>query len=137
MQEYLGVCWYGIQEIDSFPAVWVMSVWSLALYAWPVLKEYYEIVDEARPRSGFFLHTCWFFLQKCISNHETKQSSKFQSWNINCWRQQFISLLSYCFFCIAFYTSSVVFWYVILWEYVCYRYNIYLRLVWTQGFGGF
>ena len=50
------------------------------------LKEYYEIVDETRPLSGFF------------SNHETKQSSKFLSdpspycftidvWNINCWRQ--------------------------------------------------
>ena len=36
------------------------------------LKEYYEIVGKSRPLSGFFL-------QKCISNHETKQSSKFQS----------------------------------------------------------
>ena len=40
------------------------------------LKEYYEIVGESRPLSGFFpTH----FFQKCISNHETKQSSKFQS----------------------------------------------------------
>ena len=46
------------------------------------LKEYYEIVDEARPLSGFFPQTYWFFLQKCISNHETKQASKFQSHNI-------------------------------------------------------
>ena len=49
------------------------------------------------------------WLRRCISNHETKQASKFQSdpcpncftidvWNINCWRQQFISYLSYCFF---------------------------------------
>ena len=40
-------------------------------------------------------------------------------WNINCWRQQFIFLLSYCFFrriWISFYTSSVVFWHVIFWE---------------------
>ena len=71
-----------------------------------------------------------YFLQKCISNHETKQASKFQSdptsncftidvWNINCWRQPCISLLSYCFFVshfTAFYTSSVVFWDVIFWE---------------------
>ena len=42
------------------------------------LKEYYEIVDEARPVSGFF-PTHADFLRKCISNHETKQASKFQS----------------------------------------------------------
>ena len=70
------------------------------------------------------------FLRKCIFNHETKQASKSQSdpstncfkidiWNINCWRQQFISYLSYCFFVshsTAFYMSSVVFWDVIFWE---------------------
>ena len=74
----------------------------------------------------FFPHML-IFLRKCFSNHETKQASKFQSdpssncftidvWNINCWRQQFIFLLSYCFFrqiCISFYTSFVVFWHVI------------------------
>ena len=43
------------------------------------LKEYYEIVDEARPLSGFFPTHADFFLRKCISNHETKQASKFQS----------------------------------------------------------
>ena len=43
------------------------------------LKEYYVIVGESRPLSAFFPQTCWFFSQKCISNHETKQSSKFQS----------------------------------------------------------
>ena len=48
-----------------------------------------------------FFPNMLIFLQKCISNHETKQSSKFQSdpspncftinvWNINCWRQHFI-----------------------------------------------
>ena len=42
------------------------------------LKEYYEIVDEARPLSGFF-PTHADFLRKCISNHETKQASEFQS----------------------------------------------------------
>ena len=42
------------------------------------LKKNYEIVDEARPLSGFF-PTQADFLQKCISNHETKQASKFQS----------------------------------------------------------
>ena len=42
------------------------------------LKEYYEIVGESRPLSGFFPHML-ICLQMCISNHETKQSSKFQS----------------------------------------------------------
>ena len=40
------------------------------------LKEYYEIVDEARPLSEFIPSPA-DFLQKCISNHETKQVSKF------------------------------------------------------------
>ena len=40
------------------------------------LKEYYEIVDEARPLSGFFPTHANFFTE-CISNHETKQASKF------------------------------------------------------------
>ena len=46
-----------------------------------ILKEYYEIVDEARPLSGFFPAHADFFLQKCISNHETKTkpASKCQS----------------------------------------------------------
>ena len=43
------------------------------------LKEYYEIVNEARPLSGFFPTDADFLLQKCIFNYETKQSSKFQS----------------------------------------------------------
>ena len=43
-----------------------------------LLKEYYEIVDEARPLLGFH-PTHPDFLQKCISNHETKQAYKFQS----------------------------------------------------------
>ena len=42
------------------------------------LKEYYEIVGESRPLSAFFPNML-IVLQKCISNHETKQSSKFQS----------------------------------------------------------
>ena len=52
------------------------------------LKEYYEIVDEARHLSGF--------LQKLIYNHATKQASMFLNnpssncftidvWNINSW----------------------------------------------------
>ena len=43
-----------------------------------ILKEYYEIVNEARILSGFSPQML-ICLQKCISNHETKQSSKFQS----------------------------------------------------------
>ena len=39
-----------------------------------ILKEYYEIVDEARPLSGFFPTHADFF-----TDHETKQSSKFLS----------------------------------------------------------
>ena len=41
-----------------------------------MLKEYYEIVNKARPLSGFVSADADLF---CISNHETKQSSKFQS----------------------------------------------------------
>ena len=73
-----------------------------------------------------FAHTCWFVLRKCISNHETKQASKFQCdpssncftidfWKINCWIQHLISYFLIVFFCISFYTSSVVFWHVIFW----------------------
>ena len=39
-----------------------------------ILKEYYKIVGEGRPLSGVFPHMV-IFLQKCISNHETKQAS--------------------------------------------------------------
>ena len=39
-----------------------------------LLKECYEIVDEARPLSGLFPDML-ILLQKCISNHETKQAS--------------------------------------------------------------
>ena len=39
------------------------------------LKEHYEIVGESHPLSGFFSPTHADCLQKCISNHETKQSS--------------------------------------------------------------
>ena len=96
-----------------FTATIKLSAMFAFIWLW-LLKEYYEIVDEARPQSGFFSHTFWFFLRKFISNHETKQSSKFLSdpspncftidvWNINCWRQQFISYLSYFIFCIACY----------------------------------
>ena len=58
------------------------------------LKEYYEIVNEARPLSGFF--------PTDTDTDETKQASKFQNdpsskcftidfWKINCWIQHFIS----------------------------------------------
>ena len=43
------------------------------------LKEYYEFVNEARPLPGFVFPQMLIFLRKCIFNHETKQSSKFQS----------------------------------------------------------
>ena len=95
------------------------------------LKEYYVIIGESHPLSGFFSHTCWLFLQKCIANHETKQASKFQSdpssncftidvWTIKCYKSTFYFLLFFFFFffffCISFYTSSVVFCHVIFWE---------------------
>ena len=41
-------------------------------------KEYYEIVNGSPPIGIFLLHM-HIILQKCISDHETKQSSKFQS----------------------------------------------------------
>ena len=69
--------------------------------------------------------SCWFFLQKCIYNHETKQASKFQSapisncftmyvCKIKCWKSTLLYfLLSYCvLYCISFYTSYVVFWHM-------------------------
>ena len=77
-----------------------------------LLKEYYEIVDEP----ALYLYQDFFlthpdFLQKCISNHETKQASKFPSyptpssncvtndvWKIKCCKPTFYFLLSYCFF---------------------------------------
>ena len=35
----------------------MLSIW---------LKEYYEIVNEARPLSGFFSHGCWFFYRNAF-----------------------------------------------------------------------
>ena len=81
------------------------------------LKEYYEIVDEARPLSGFVSPHMLIFLQKCISNHETnKQASKFQNdpssncftidvWNINCWLSTVSSLLFLTFLLVFFFVS--------------------------------
>ena len=43
------------------------------------LKEYYDIVDEAHPQSGLFPTHADLLIQKCISTHETKHASKFQS----------------------------------------------------------
>ena len=100
------------------------------------LKEYYEIVDEARPLIRIFPPHILILLQKYISNHKTKQAFKFQSdpssncFTINVWKikcQHFISYFLIVFICISFYKSSVVFWHVIFWEQVCYRYNMYLR----------
>ena len=68
------------------------------------LKEYYEIVDEARPLSRFFPTHADFFTE-CIFNHETKQASMFQSDpSSNSFTIDFLFV-----FCISFYTSSVVF----------------------------
>ena len=60
------------------------------------------------PSIGIFSPHMLIFLQICISNHETKQSSKFQTdpspnctidvWNINCWLSKVYFLLSYIFF---------------------------------------
>ena len=41
------------------------------------LKQYYEIVNEARPLSEFF-PTDADFVYRNASNHETKEDSKFQ-----------------------------------------------------------
>ena len=43
------------------------------------LKEYYEIVRESRPLSAFIPTHADLFTEMYFSNHETKQSSKFQS----------------------------------------------------------
>ena len=90
-----------------------------------ILEEYYEIVSESRPLSGFSPKHADFFFKKYISNHETKQSSKFPSdptliasqstFEIKTVDfQQFISYFLIVFSCFSFYTSSAV-------------YNIYLR----------
>ena len=84
-------------------------------------KSYYEIVNEGRPLSGFFPHML-ICIQKCISNHVSKQSSKFQSgpsymyncftidvWKINfCMQQFFLS-----FFLIVIYLIWHIFWSVL------------------------
>ena len=41
-------------------------------------KEYYEIVDEARPLSGYSPTHTDLYTEQCISNHKTKQASYFQ-----------------------------------------------------------
>ena len=51
-------------------------------HIWPKdqahLKEYYEIVSEARPLSEFpTTDADYFFLQKGTSNHDTNQASSF------------------------------------------------------------
>ena len=92
------------------------------------LKEYYEIVNEARPLS---------WLQKCISNHETKQASKFRRdlssncftidvWKIKCCMQRFISFHSYCYFYLILHIVLECFdmWYFGNRFVLC---NIYLR----------
>ena len=68
-----------------------------------MLKQYYEIVDEARPLSGFF-PTHADFLRKYISYHV----------DINSLFLTFLLLFVSHF--TAFYTSSVVFCDVIFWE---------------------
>ena len=70
------------------------------------------------PSIGIFPPHMLICLQKCISNHETKQSFKIQSDpSPNCFTIDVWNVLSYFFyFFISFYTSSVVFWYVIFWE---------------------
>ena len=57
-----------------FSPVWLGTE---SIHNW-ALTEYYEIVGESRPLSAFFPTHSEFF-QKCISTHETKQSSKFLS----------------------------------------------------------
>ena len=44
-----------------------------------LLKECYEIINEARSLLGFLSHRCSGFFTEMHFNHETKQSSKFQS----------------------------------------------------------
>ena len=42
------------------------------------LNEYYEIVGESRPLSGFFPTHADFCIHKCISNHETSNPPSFR-----------------------------------------------------------
>ena len=94
---------------------------SILRNAWLVLnlKGYYEIVGESRSLSGFFPHMLIFYRNTRSSQFQSDPSPNcftINVWNIDCWLSTVYFLLSYCFFCISFYTSSVVFWYVIFWE---------------------
>ena len=76
-----------------------------------LFKEYYEIVDEARPLSGFFPTHAEFFTE--MHTMKLSKPPKFQSdpssncftidvWNINCWLHIAPSILNFylerCFF---------------------------------------
>ena len=63
------------------------------------LKEYYEIVGESRPPSAFYSPHMLICLQKCISNHETKQSTLEILLTFN----SLFLIFLIVFFCIAFY----------------------------------
>ena len=41
--------------------------------------EYYEIVDEARPLSGFFPYKCWFVYRNAFLIMKLSKPPKFQS----------------------------------------------------------
>ena len=75
------------------------------------LKEYYEIVNETRPLAGFCPLRAEFQSYPS-SNCFTIYILKYKLVEF----QQFISYFVIVFFCISFYTSSVVFWHVIFWE---------------------
>ena len=97
--------------------VWPVSDW--VTWKWNITR----LSMKPALYQDFFPHML-IFLQKCISDHETKQASKFQSdpssncftidvWKIKCCKSTFNFLFS---FFISFYTCSVVFWHVIFWE---------------------
>ena len=55
------VAWQTLRARRSSTAVHSTKNWNRQTYTMDTLKEYYEIVDEALPLSGFFPHTCSFF----------------------------------------------------------------------------
>ena len=85
------------------------------------LKEYYEIVNEARPLSGFFFPThadIFFYRNAFIIMKRSKPPSFRVIRALIAVNSVFLTFLMF-FFCISLYTSSVVFWHVTFWEYVC------------------
>ena len=117
---YLYALWKKIDTLGAHNTMHLSIDWISCQTIPPLIMDadwFQSIVFIVPPSiflSGFFAHTFFIYLQKCISNHEIKQPSKFQSnpsliasqstFEINnCWLSTVLLLL----FIVSFYTSSV------------------------------